>query len=396
MRLLIEGWINHAHSYSIVNIFQMISLSKISNIELYFKEVPAYGNHWSSDDLKNIVTREEMEIIQKVPAWTGDEGDLDYIYRISYPFDVSDAKCPVILFYTSEFLLFKDSDFIHGDLQSFLSRSRDKKLLPVTPSKWSSQALVREKFLPLVIPHGTDTSKYFPCKSTGVVGSREFLGIGPDSFVFLSIGSMTGNKGIKMLIKCFYDLRLILPDAYLVLKGLEGLYSSEKLLNGYLTELIADGHIELSEIQDYLIYIPDTYTFQEMNSLFNSADCYVSPYLAEGFNIPVLDALACGIPVIVSKGGSTDDFTTEEFALYPVTVRASTEVGQQILLVDSISLQEKMIQIYNDVPFRKNVKKSAPLFVKKNYSWDLVTGKILGLIELVEGGPIVGDTPRLF
>ena len=52
-----------------------------------------------------------------------------------------------------------------------------------------------------------------------------------------------------------------------------------------------------------------------------AADVYVSPYHAEGFNLPVLEAVACGIPVVVSAGGSTEDFTHPAFARYRITFR---------------------------------------------------------------------------
>jgi glycosyltransferase involved in cell wall biosynthesis len=35
---------------------------------------------------------------------------------------------------------------------------------------------------------------------------------------------------------------------------------------------------------------------------------YVSPYRAEGFNLPVLEAMACGLRCVVTGGGATDDF----------------------------------------------------------------------------------------
>ena len=52
-----------------------------------------------------------------------------------------------------------------------------------------------------------------------------------------------------------------------------------------------------------------------MSELYGSCDAYVSPYRAEGFNIPSLEAAACGIPVILTSGGSTDDYYHPSFAL---------------------------------------------------------------------------------
>jgi glycosyltransferase involved in cell wall biosynthesis len=38
------------------------------------------------------------------------------------------------------------------------------------------------------------------------------------------------------------------------------------------------------------------------------ADAYVTPYRAEGFNLPALESQTCGTPVIATSGGATDDF----------------------------------------------------------------------------------------
>lgn len=45
-----------------------------------------------------------------------------------------------------------------------------------------------------------------------------------------------------------------------------------------------------------------------MRALYNSCDALVTPYIGEGFNLPPLEASACGIPILVPQGGSTDDY----------------------------------------------------------------------------------------
>ena len=60
--------------------------------------------------------------------------------------------------------------------------------------------------------------------------------------------------------------------------------------------------------------IPGNLSQMQLRQLFGIADCYVSPYRAEGFNLPVLEAIACGLPVIASSGGATDDFCNDDVA----------------------------------------------------------------------------------
>jgi glycosyltransferase involved in cell wall biosynthesis len=57
--------------------------------------------------------------------------------------------------------------------------------------------------------------------------------------------------------------------------------------------------------------IPATLSIEQLRQLYGIADYYVSPYRAEGFNLPVIEAIACGTKVVVTDGGSTDDFCDE-------------------------------------------------------------------------------------
>jgi hypothetical protein len=48
----------------------------------------------------------------------------------------------------------------------------------------------------------------------------------------------------------------------------------------------------------------------QMPSLYTSCHCLIAPYRGEGFGLPILEAMACGLPAIVPIGGATDDFVT--------------------------------------------------------------------------------------
>src|SRR4051812_35819491 len=52
----------------------------------------------------------------------------------------------------------------------------------------------------------------------------------------------------------------------------------------------------------------------EGHSLYRSVHALVAPYRAEGFGLPILEALACATPVIVTSGGGSADFVTPDTA----------------------------------------------------------------------------------
>ena len=54
--------------------------------------------------------------------------------------------------------------------------------------------------------------------------------------------------------------------------------------------------------------LDDDLSGEEMAALYRACDVLVHPYRGEGFAMPVLEAMACGLPVLVTGGGPTDEF----------------------------------------------------------------------------------------
>lgn len=124
-----------------------------------------------------------------------------------------------------------------------------------------------------------------------------------------------------------------------------------------------------------------------MGSLFRCANVYVAPYQAEGFNLPVLESLASGTPVIIPHGGSTDDFTRKRFTRYIHAVISETvhphtqKILNRILRVDEDSLYEEMKYVLDDYErgmiWLNQASKSAAKFVSQRYQWKHIFDKLL-------------------
>jgi glycosyltransferase involved in cell wall biosynthesis len=105
--------------------------------------------------------------------------------------------------------------------------------------------------------------------------------------------------------------------------------------------------------------------------LYSSTDLFVFPSLYEGFGMPVLEAMACGAPVL----------TSDSTALAEVAGDAAVLVDPQ----DARALGEAMIRALEDEPLRADLK--AKGFARaKQFSWEQVAVKTVALYrELCEG-----------
>ena len=60
------------------------------------------------------------------------------------------------------------------------------------------------------------------------------------------------------------------------------------------------------------IITSDKSNLRKLRALYQSADCFVLPSCAEGFGLPILEAMACGVPPMVTNYSAPKDFVNKE------------------------------------------------------------------------------------
>jgi len=124
-----------------------------------------------------------------------------------------------------------------------------------------------------------------------------------DLFELLFLGGGIYRKGIDLLIETLAQLpRTTLARIHLTIKetGVGTYYKGLSLVEQSLAAA--------PEVAACSRVVHEHLTRQEVAHLFDNADLLVHPYRAEGFGLPVLEAMASGLPVLVTGGGATDDF----------------------------------------------------------------------------------------
>ncbi len=376
--LLVEGWRHLAQSFAMLNQWQCLELKKRNQINLLYRDLPYYKKHWTSQ--ANLFGARKDKILESIETYkAGDH--YDAIYRSSFPYDFSPSSTvPTYVFVTSEYL-FENGKGIKTSSE-LCGKAPDDNVRIIAPSKWSKAGLVSSGVLPekiSIVPLGFDPETFYPVSDSVRSGIRKKFGWN-DDFIFLHIGAMSGNKGLEPLFKAFVKVAQMDPRIKLVLKGLSQLYNSKKMIADCCGILTPD---EMKLLAERVIYVGSMVSNKELAQMYQCADVYVSSYFAEGFNIPVLEAAACGVPVICTAGGPTDDFTHESFALHIDSELQHAAIGdeQRLYLMPSLEhLKELMEKSYTDIEWRKKAGEAAAEFAKKSHTWKQVSKRLQNTI----------------
>ncbi len=144
-----------------------------------------------------------------------------------------------------------------------------------------------------VIPLGVDRNVFRPLDKA--ICRRE-LGIPPERKVVLHVALEHWRKNIPGLLRATAALKETYPDILLIRVG--------KAINNSL-ELIKS-----LDLTDNIRYV-NANSEEDLVRLYNAADVFAFPSFYEGFGLPVLEAMACGTPVVASNRTSIPEIVGE-------------------------------------------------------------------------------------
>jgi glycosyltransferase involved in cell wall biosynthesis len=192
-----------------------------------------------------------------------------------------------------------------GIPQEWVPFMRDRVDEVWVPSTWLKDCYVRSGIPAgkvVVVPNGVDCSVFRPDGERFPLRTRK-------GCKFLFLGGTIGRKGFDLLLAAYRQAFRAEDDVCLVVKGQGG---GVYRMNDPGPELVRV-HAQDPEAPE-LEYRDDNLTQEQMAALYRSCDALVLPYRGEGFGLPIAEAMASGLPVIVTAAGAACDFVREAWA----------------------------------------------------------------------------------
>lgn len=203
-----------------------------------------------------------------------------------------------------------------------------------------------------VLYHGV-TGEFRPVEDRAQLAAvRQKYGLGEQPFV-LSLGTMQPRKNYRRLIRAFARLK---PPLSLVIVGGKGWAYEEVFAE--VDQLGLTGRV----------YFPGFVANAELPALYSAAALFVYPSLYEGFGLPVLEAMACGTPVVAANRSALPEV-----------------VGEAGLLVDPLDVQAlaaAMAQVLAGSELRRRLSQ-AGLAQAAQFSWEESVAGLLALYRKV-------------
>lgn len=383
--ICIEGWRLIPHSYAVISQYYSLDLLARPALELFHRDVPFHDAQWRAG--QGLFDADREKKIAAIPA-PSPADRVDSIVRCAFPFDLaSNDDVPTYVFATSEFGVVPASSMKDG--RTLAAGLTDANVSLITCSEWSRQGLLASGADPdrlAVVPCGVDPTIFGPRDHDARSSIRKRLRI-DGRFAFLNVGAMSSNKGVSALLTAFARVADRHPDVHLVLKGLDSMYPSMHAMSKIVDSLPA---AMADLVRPRMTYVGQTLLPDQMAALYRAADAYVSPYRGEAFNIPVLEAAACGPPIICTGGGPTDEFVTPEFGrfieseLRPVMLPDGPKrepVEGFSLAPDGDHLATPMGDLVGDDDFAAAARRAGPAFVRDGWTWAHAVDKLLAVLR---------------
>jgi len=222
-----------------------------------------------------------------------------------------------------------------------------------------------------VVPHGVCPRIFNPQATPLPLATTK-------GFKFLFVGGTLWRKGIDVLLDAYLRTFRRQDNVCLVIKDVG--------VNSYYREYNARKPIRRLQhdpAAPEILYLTEDVADRDVARIYTACDCLVHPYRGEGFALPVAEAMACGLPVIVTKGGACDDYCTDDRAywvpacLTPVNIALETVSQPHVLEPDGAALAAQLQHVFTHRDEARHKGHTASQHILSQFTWERAAQTLL-------------------
>jgi len=249
-------------------------------------------------------------------------------------------------------------------------------------SKFAKRSFIRSgvKRPIFVMPEGVDPNYYHP-------GIKAFENNTNRKFLFISNFAWGRRKGVEELFEAFSKEFSATEDVALVIKALPSYHGhdiKEEMTHLYHRPDSAPIFVWDTTMEPYLI-----------GGLYTAGNCFVFPSRGEGFGLPPLEALACGIPVITTGYSAPIEYLMKNNKPLPgvelIKYKIKKFDGRDSVYywgfnwaVPSVShLRHLMRKVYNNYKKYKEGAMQSSEYIRKTWSWDRKVDLVIKRLKFI-------------
>jgi glycosyltransferase involved in cell wall biosynthesis len=195
------------------------------------------------------------------------------------------------------------------------------------------------------------------------------------SFKFLSVFKWESRKSPDLLVEAFHEEFSHNEDVTLLLLAYNPFMCSPQEWPLFIYKLMWEAKMPFDDRVHFLPPVPQR---PFMPRVYSSANAFVLPSKGEGFGLPLLEAMACGLPTIGTDWSGNKEFMNKdnsylievdhmEPAEMPPFIKK--EVGSEWAVPSKKSLRERMREVFDDREASKKKGLKASEFVHDNFEW---------------------------
>jgi len=199
-----------------------------------------------------------------------------------------------------------------------------------------------------VVPNGIDLSEFANLPERGRF--RAQWGFGDNQKVVLYLGRLHKTKGLDLLAEAFADLSKLLDDVKLVIAGPDD--GNLPALKGLIKEL---------KMEEKVLLTGPLYGRDKLEA-YVDADVHVSPRAWEPFGLTLIEACACGTPVICCAGCGIADVIDGQVGL--------------AVPYDRDQLSNAILRMLRDEQMRREFGNKGKLLAHERFDWAKIADQV--------------------